>query len=164
MGYSSGGVIWADYDFSLWFIYKNKWLTIDEYLHFLTFLSPLSVHIDKAGWEKTFFVMKYAWCVQQKTCHRFLTLNCFPRSFFYEKWMCCCAWETSAQPNFSLIREESKDGAKLHWDAFGFWTTYTTLNKVGSVGFLQLNMRIYKAEPQATINHKSAALILKIHS
>lgn len=36
-------------------MYKNKRLTIDEYLHHLIFLAPLSPHSDNAGGEKTLF-------------------------------------------------------------------------------------------------------------
>lgn len=66
---------------------------------------------DKAAGEKTFFIMKYAWCIQQKICHRRPTLNCFLWSIFYEKWMRCSACESPcSQPNFCLIRRKSKRG------------------------------------------------------
>lgn len=69
---------------------------------------------DKAAGEKTFFLMKYAWCIQQKICHRRPTLNCFLWSIFYEKRMRCSACESPCSPpNFCLIRRKSKRGVSL---------------------------------------------------
>lgn len=159
-------------------MYKNRGLTIGPLLNISNFSNFLvgdqrliphefseSIH-RQSWWGENISVIKYVWCIQHKICHQYHTLNCFPWFVFYEKCMCCCAWDIlRSQTSVRLGRNQSTDPRwgiiYLHWDAFGFqtltwhwikWRAEDSSLTWGASYIIELSMRIHKIEPRATIN------------
>lgn len=126
----------------------------------------MSPNIDKAPGERNISVMKYVWCVQHKICHRYHTPNCFPWFVFYEKCMCCCAWEIlPSQTSVRLRKNQSADPRwgiiYLHLYAFGLrepawhWIKRRAEDSSltqGASYIIELSMKMHKTEPWARIN------------
>lgn len=118
----------------------NKDLRITSYISAFSpifgCLAPPGLHWQsRCSGENTAAAVKYAWCVQQKICHHYHThCTAFHVLPFYEKCMCCCAWEIQRGPTSVWLGEESKRRSSVRNNSSSlrciwFPKAYMTLNK-----------------------------------